>query len=62
MEEGIYEGKGFDLVYYVSKISDEEYQVDCLNTGGNIHYFKGNKLKEQIMNFVNNHELIDKED
>lgn len=58
MEEGIYEGKGFNLVYYVSKISDEEYRVYCLDTGGNIHYFKGDKLKEQIRNFLNNHELI----
>lgn len=58
METGIYVGKGFDLMYRVTKPSDEEYWVVCIDND-NIHYFKGNKLHDQIKNFLNNHELID---
>lgn len=57
MQTGLYVGKGFDLMYRVTKTSDEEYWVVCMDND-NIHYFKGNKLHEQITNFLNNHELI----
>lgn len=45
MQTGLYVGKGFDLMYRVTKTSDEEYWVVCMDND-NIHYFKGNKLHE----------------
>lgn len=57
MQTGLYVGKGFDLMYRVTKTSDEEYWVVCMDND-NIHYFKGNKLQDQIKNFLKNHELI----
>lgn len=60
MMDGVYIGKGFDLTYLVTKLSDEEYSVLCRNNN-RTHHFKGNRLYDQIRNFLNNHKLI-KED